>query len=521
MTKSTRTDCLLACIGSPLHFSLAERNRFSKEKGIHNIIARPVGYVRQTYKKKDRKLFLYKLFVQRLDLAIQEYLYESLIGQYTDSDEVVQSQILILPQALFSDRQPYVDWFSEHGPTNGTATQHGADSLDNTATGESPFDEDSDDEIRIPPVPSDNLTDQSTLWTAINASEDVVDRPDFEVVLQDTWRDLSMKSQSPSITLVSDSIEPRSTMLDLEEASTALQKLLTRHSHESGSGLYLLPLQPLASYDGVDLLDKYSAMLSSWLTPSGPSIPDRNRVNKERLIRSIATEQVLASVAVRKVATDDQGQPSSPTTLPPWYSSQLSSQTSNDDPPPTTEEPALSRLRAYTTFTPPQPQPPLSTVHHHLISILAHLPTSLRDPTLSNPATYSLRAIDELLAEDAREANFAALTAAEQRRTARERERQERGAEAMRVLSQRVEEESQVPGIMTGGSSSQPVGRMAMRGARKKAGGGFGNGDVGSSQLGGGGASQDISMTQPVAGAFGNRPENGRERDRKRKRSGP
>lgn len=284
---------------------------------------------------------------------------------------------------------------------------------------------------------------------------------------------------------------------------------------------------PMVTSDGQlpgGLSSVYDAIVASHLTPLSPHIPDRGRLNKERLARRVSADLLLASTAIYPLSTTPSDainggtlmkrETSQPT---PYSSSTVQSSRPASIPTNTTpttattaeDDPLLTRLRKYTTISPIS-SPIIN--NPALTSLLRHLPTSPH----ANPKTYKYRVTERALAAEHEEELAIAAGIADPR--ARRKAEKARAARVRREeVRRRAAEEV--------ASSQRAPPRVISSQVVSSQGGGFGLGlgedgrQVQSSQVkgtvwdGGAGPSQghrfgqgtQMPMTQPERGDFGTR----------------
>ncbi|KIW13367.1 hypothetical protein PV08_08555 [Exophiala spinifera] len=262
-----------------------------------------------------------------------------------------------------------------------------------------------------------------------------------------------------------------------------------------------------------NLLDLYQLGLLSYVASLGEKVTDRNRVNRERLVRHLAGEVFLGNIIVRSIHPSDQ---SMELTLPSSPPEPQSGDTPTTTPLPTVspnpvaeEEPAVTRLRTYVSFR--EQVPPFQASDQENISnIVAHLPDSIDE----DPAHYSYQNTNQRLKLIQEEVAAQSLDPRERRKAARQAARlQKRLEKSVRIGQEIMSQRNMLPDINS-------IGRGA----------GFAGREVQSSQPGVGGSSQGpsqsqgipgLTMTQPERGAFGTRPSKskgkGKDKGSKRK----
>jgi RNA polymerase I-specific transcription-initiation factor len=220
------------------------------------------------------------------------------------------------------------------------------------------------------------------------------------------------------------------------------------------------------------LSSTYDAFVAVHLTPLSPQIPDRVRVNKERLARKVSADLLLASTATFSrftVPTDviegdvlskrATPQPALSATFPensaPRPASDLTTTITTITKTPISataeEDTLLSRLRNYTTISPTSS---FSISNPTLTSILRHLPTS----PFTDPQTYNYRATERTLAaEHEEEVAIAAGLADPRARRRAEKARVRREEAKRRAIEEAVSRQRAPPMLL---SSQVPVGNF-------------------------------------------------------------
>lgn len=260
-----------------------------------------------------------------------------------------------------------------------------------------------------------------------------------------------------------------------------------------------------AGLDGVsalsseqNLLQLYQLGLLTYVAPLGEKVTDRNRVNRERLVRHLIGDVFLGNVMVRSVTASN---PFMEPTLPSSPPEPQSDETRNTTPLPTAspspaaeEEPTVTHLRSYVSFREKVP-PFRASDQENISNILAHLPDSIEE----DPASYSYQSTNQRLKLVQEEVAAQSLDPRERRKAARQAARLQKKLEkSVRIGQEIMSQRNVLPGINSVGRGVGMPGR-----------------EVQSSQPGVGGYSQGpsqsqgipgLTMTQPERGAFGMRP---------------
>jgi RNA polymerase I-specific transcription-initiation factor len=202
----------------------------------------------------------------------------------------------------------------------------------------------------------------------------------------------------PGMSLLSDLSSPLLLVADLEASSTTITSLAQSSSIDGQSSSILYPLPGRVGSNSA--LELYQSLVSDWLSRLPPEVPDRIRVNKERLARNVAAELALAAIATRPSIYDLETQTAQeriyPDLAPPAAVTSASSLDSTladvtvhsqpISPLPSTadEHPAYVRLRTYTAVS--SNAVTLATPTR-ILDILAHLPSDAE----TDPSTYDWR----------------------------------------------------------------------------------------------------------------------------------
>ncbi len=208
----------------------------------------------------------------------------------------------------------------------------------------------------------------------------------------------------PGVLLLSDfSTQSPRVVEDVEECSATLSAFSfdDNHKEHEESHFYQLPLTG-------NLLDSYQGLVSHWLGPLSSQVPDRVRVNKERLARTVAADIALSTMAIRSPRPDvgvaavpekvySNSAPAAEKSRTPFGDNPDSplapalSQLTPLESSTTQEHPACNRLRAYTTIASNTITAPDSA---SLAGMLSHLPAD----TDIDPATYDWRGMEASIA---------------------------------------------------------------------------------------------------------------------------
>ena len=205
-------------------------------------------------------------------------------------------------------------------------------------------------------------------------------------------------STQPGVRLLSDLSSPLPLVADAESSSATITFLVESSTTkvQDSPVFYSLPTR-LQSKSSLEL---YQSLVSHWLSPLPPEVPDRIRVNKERLSRNIAADLALAGTAIKPFIRNSEtnavqeriypdSAPASAVTLIPSLDLDLvdttaHSQSASSLPPTAGEHLAYIRLRAYSKVS---NNTVTSVAPASVLGILAHLPS---DPEI-DPSTYDWR----------------------------------------------------------------------------------------------------------------------------------
>lgn len=226
-----------------------------------------------------------------------------------------------------------------------------------------------------------------------------------KVVLTEHFQDIYIKSQPASrglgVRLLSDLLVPLPHIDDIEEYSASISSLL-QYSGVIGHGP--------PSYHGLhfasNILGLYQSFVSHWLSPLPSHVPDRIRVNKERLSRVIAADVAFSAIAVRPAAweakelsiqegVDPNSAPQAKLSTTSDRALDLSlaplalSQPILSEPAISHEHPACTRLRACTTIA---KNAVTASTSQSLSDMLAHLPADAN----MDPSTYDWRSVEAI-----------------------------------------------------------------------------------------------------------------------------
>jgi len=323
-------------------------------------------------------------------------------------------------------------------------------------------------------------------------------RIEFDDYLQAIRRKLENPANTnPGVRLLSELSSPLPRIADVESSSAAITSLAKGSSSED-QGLSIFSALPIGLQSD-SALEFYQILVSHCLNPLPPEVPDRIRVNKERLARNVAVDLALAGTAARpsirrremhkveerKYSDSALAVAITPTPGPDSDQVDLTthSQPTSTLPPAAEEHPACLRLHAYTTIS---GNAVTTAMPAGISNILAHLPSDIE----IDPSTYDWRGTKATIAAE--------FDTNVQTADPRARRRAEKQAQAKRkrteLQAKAAEDQVQQHAPPTIGSSQMVLPTRALQSSQVMAPerdvfGGFG------------------PMTQPERGAFGTRLE--------------
>ncbi|KAK5055435.1 hypothetical protein LTR84_013185 [Exophiala bonariae] len=334
----------------------------------------------------------------------------------------------------------------------------------------------------------------SRFWETILNYETLKNDEDFRPVISDSFNQASQQytdlvdESLPLSTLANLLKEPR--ILDLEAASQNMDNWIkwigaSEEIHIQPTKIHLTTL-PTEVGTG-SLLTLYDTFLFTYITPLSPHITNRNRVNREKIVRQTATDAFLSGLGLRsrlKVEGNDND-PQSPTQL-------LSSQTSVPTISNVSAQSAVSRLRAYATFRSEADAPP-EKVGVMISTILDHLPGTID----SDPTNYSYEITNKRIQNAQDEEAELSLDPRERAKIKREAAKRLRNLGKQAQFSQQVQtQRSMIPSVTNHHLAPRLPGR-----------------EIQSSQPAVPAPSQSqgdgpgmLTMSQPVKGVHGMRP---------------
>lgn len=274
---------------------------------------------------------------------------------------------------------------------------------------------------------------------------------------------------------------------DIEDATAAISAW--QHTHQPA---YEDDDVPKASWTNTlsttgSLLSTYQCVTAQYVTQLSAEVPDRARVQTERLCRNVALDQ-YASFLTQQRPRQRQDVDS----LPSMESLDIRSSPPSS-PPPTTpnagSSPALAALQRYTSISEHYESSLQTTTTKN---ILAHLPTD----GLNDPSEYSYTEVEAQLRRERTQQEHDDLDARARRKAERAATRREKKKAQQEKLRKTVTQQStMVPGLTLTSPQRDP---RAVQSSQ------LGPVVLGSSQPG-------LAMTQPERGAHGERRKVGKK----------
>ncbi|OCT51927.1 hypothetical protein CLCR_07970 [Cladophialophora carrionii] len=295
-------------------------------------------------------------------------------------------------------------------------------------------------------------------------------------------------------------------VVDVEEDSQHVESWLDMLALHNDVTTEFVGFPALPDNSRRHLIHVYDDLVNAYVESLPENVTDRNRVNRERLVRQIVGPTVFGTFMLKTrrpvdlVETPQPRSASSPPSALPSPSRGIDSHDQQQSPTlapessVSNEEPAVARLRQYTTFA--HRVPPLLLDHNTgLSALLEHLPVSIDE----DPADYSyqqtnqrLKLLQEQLAAESLDPKqrYTALKSA-----ARLRRKLERSM----LMSQEVMlQRTLVPSIRTGIELSNLPEREVQSSQAAAPGPSHLQSHVTDALTG-------LAMTQPERGAFGTR----------------
>jgi hypothetical protein len=319
---------------------------------------------------------------------------------------------------------------------------------------------------------------QTRDWSdIINLTDSTADKSTLaEALTQLKMKQEKMPLEAGTIRVLAEALDPIH-ISDVEEAADVLKEFERAQSQASDSQAARVYWQGIMALRR-PLLEHYENAMTWYVQPVSVEVPERIKVQTERLCRSVAFDTYSSVIAQKQTNAVDHNDEMPPMDLLKVWSSPPAS-------PPvvpraTESNSALAVLMQYTTFT----EPSIASSSTTFKSLLAHLPNKLTDP-----ATYSYTAVEETLRQERTQQELDELDDRARRKFERSELRKQRKETQQARLRDAVTQQSTfVPGLVF----------SPQRDPR----------DVQSSQLAPlaiGSSQPGLSMTQPERGTHGER----------------
>jgi hypothetical protein len=378
--------------------------------GVQDVMGRPLTLlmrpvqIQRPSKASDEPLTLslYKLFILQADRGVSEVLLQGIM-ELSGCEGHDNPNTILLPLASYvrstSSKYAEVDDLDEFIVHDSEAVLHAYPGLHEER------DEKRYREQDRPASQAASTIDLREVCEPINresTSELSPKRVQFDDWIQAIRPKLgNSASIEPGMRLLSDLSSPLLLVVDVEEASALIASLAESIS-SNGQALSLLYRIP-AREGSNSALELYQSLVSSWLSRLPREVPDRIRVNKERLARNVAAHLALAGLATRPFVRElethaaqeriySDASPPATATLASSLDLDVASSAVRSEPlsplPSVAEEhPACVRLRAYTTLSRNAAATTTATPGS-VLDMLAHLPPDAE----IDPITYDWRA---------------------------------------------------------------------------------------------------------------------------------
>ena len=488
----------------------------------------------------SEKPFLFKLFSLYDDLSIVEHLYSSTEPGFGLIAEAAFSSVLQLPSGT---AQPELGPKRPDRATSGSFVVPDDDVEWTACLTEKQYDRYSRNSKRTPRSRTPPNLDWQDVYNHIIKKDDgsgLIARIDMAAFVSRLSDHLN-QARPPKMALLSELMSFRLHIGDIDDDSDKFEHFTSAINSQPDRVKMLEQVRCESSLPS-GLSSAYDAIVAVHLTPLSPQVPDRVRVNRERLARRVSADLLLASTAICPrftIPTDildgdtlSQRATSQPTphdSFPEKSAPRPVSDPTTMTKTPTTataeEDPLLIRLRNYTTISPTSS----STISTPILtSILRHLPTS----PFTDPKTYNYRATERsLAAEYEEEIAIAAGVADPKARRRAEKARARREEAKRRAVEEAVSRKRAPPMLLSSQVQVGGFGHGMREVQSSQVRGTVWDGDPGPSQGQasrqgqGAGSSQEMQMqtpmTQPERGVFGTRLGVGtaQKRDKGKKRA--
>ncbi len=342
-------------------------------------------------------------------------------------------------------------------------------------------------------------------------------RSSFDVLLRTAvvkYESLQLRHGTPGVQLMSDLVD-QPHLVDVEQDSEAADDWLRSIAGRDDISVEAIGFNAdtlSSNSPPTSLLDLYEYLCLLYVGPLGPRLPDRSRVNREKLVREVVADAFLGNLILRPgsravvdIADAGEAQPELATEMrssPPQPQSEDESQpASSSSRPPSSQNPLVEeeelvrRLRAYATFR--QPVLPLFASHN----VLAHIPDSIEE----DPRDYSYQSVNQKLKLAQEETAAMSLDPRERRKAERQAARLQRKLEQKAKLSQEVMRQRAMLPSVSISTTSLGRGMMNLPGREVQ------SSQAVAIQASSQGPSQSqagipmLNMTQPERGVYGTR----------------
>lgn len=343
---------------------------------------------------------------------------------------------------------------------------------------------------------------ESRLWGRVLDHETLQSDEDHRPTIAESLNQVSRRLTGPwnkalpMSTLARLLREPR--VLDLETASQDMDQWLSMiraadHMHIQATGS--LARTPLAAIETTSLLTFYDKYLLTYITSLSPHVTDRNRVNREKIIRQAAADAFLSGVGLlsrRQILNTEKEIQSPDSQMHPSHLPLLSSQSNVSTTPAAPDDSAVSRLHIFATFR-ESAALPLPKASMTVSNILGHLPTTINN----DPTAYSYETINKKMQDAQDEEAELSLDPRERARVRKQAAKRLRNLGKQVQFSQDMYTKRSMPPIVTNRRLASPLPGREFRSSQPAV--------PESSQSLGQGPGM-INMSQPERGIHGTRP---------------
>lgn len=343
---------------------------------------------------------------------------------------------------------------------------------------------------------------ESRLWGRILDYETLQGDEDHRPTIPESLNQVSQRLTGPwnkalpMSTLARLLREPR--VLDLETASQDMDQWLSMiraadHMHIQATSSHSRTL--LADIQTTSLLAFYDTYLLTYISSLSPHVTDRNRVNREKIVRQAATDAFLSGIGLllRRQSPDAENEIQSPDSqMHPSYLPLLSSQSFASATPAVPDDSAVSRLHTFANFR-QSAAPPLLKASVTVSNILGHLPTTINN----DPTTYSYETTNKKIQEAQDEEAELSLDPRERARVRKQAAKRLRNLGKQVQFSQDIHTQRSMPPIVTNRRLAPALPGREFRSSQPAV--------PDSSQSLGQGAAM-VNMSQPERGVHGTRP---------------